>query len=283
MECKGILESSRSSHQLILSCRFQWVFCVLELLRHCFPTDIRRVINELPESLDETYIRILKQIPKANRQHAYRLLQCLRAAVRPLRVEELAELLVLDFSTGSVPELNTDWCWEDQEEAVLSACSSLVTTIVHKGTRFVQFSHFSVREFLISHRLAQSKEEVSRFHIPLIPSHTILAYACLGVLLRLDNRSTIDTVKKAPLSRYAAKYWIGHAWTGNVEPHVMDDFLDMDKPRFAAWVQTYGLHETFSVVRAGHPIKLLPSAAPLYLAANKAFHSSGKTPRTSER
>lgn len=272
MECKGILESSRSSHQLILSCRFQWVFCVLELLRHCFPTDIRRVINELPESLDETYIRILQQIPKANKQHAYRLLQCLRAAFRPLRVEELAELLGLDFSTGPVPELNTDWRWEDQEEAVLSACSSLVTVIVHKGTRIVQFSHFSVREFLISYRLARSMEEVSRFHIPLIPSHAILAYGCLSLLLRLDNHSDINSVRKVPLFRYAARYWIGHARIGNVEPHVMDDFLDMDKPHFAAWARIYGLHETFSVVRAGHPIKLLPSAAPLYLAANKAFH-----------
>ena len=103
---------------------------MLELLRRVFPTDIRHVINELPESLDETYCRILKQIPKANRQHAYRLLQCLRAAFRPLRVEELAELLALDFSTGAVPKLNTDWRWEDQEEAVLSACSSLVTVIV---------------------------------------------------------------------------------------------------------------------------------------------------------
>ena len=181
-------------------------------------------------------------------------------------------MLGLDFSTGPVPELNTDWRWEDQEEAVLSACSSLVTVIVHKGTRIVQFSHFSVREFLISYRLARSMEEVSRFHIPLIPSHAILAYGCLSLLLRLDNHSDINSVRKVPLFRYAAKSWLGHAWIGNVEPHVMDNFLDMGKPHFAAWVKISGLHETFSVVRSGLTMSFLPSAAPLYLAADKGYH-----------
>jgi ankyrin repeat protein len=271
MECKSILERSRSSHQLILSFRFRWVFCQLEVLRHCFPTDICRVLKELPESLDETYNHILKQIPKANRQHANRLLQCLMAAVRPLRVEELAELLALDFSTGAIPKLNTEWRWEDQEEAVLSACSSLVTVIVHKRSRIVQFSHFSVIEFLMSQRLARSIEEVSRFHISLRPSHAILAHSCLSVLLRLDHTNK-DSAKNIPLFRYATKCWLGHAWIGNVEPHVLDDFLDMDKPHFSAWVQMHHLHETFSVVRSGRPIEFLPSAAPLYLAANKGLH-----------
>jgi ankyrin repeat protein len=272
MECKADLERSRSSHQLILSFRFQWVYCQLEVLRHCFPTNVRHVIDELPESLDETYNRILKQIPKANRQHAYRLLQHLMIAFRPLRVKELAELLALDFSAGAIPKLNMDWRWEDQEEAVLSACSSLVTVIVHKRSRIVQFSHFSVVEFLTSQRLARSMEEVSRFHIPIRPSHAILAHACLSVLLRLDDRTDKDSAKNIPLFRYAAKYWVGHAKIGNVEPHVMDDFLDMERPHFSAWVLIHGLHETFSVVRSGWPIELLPSAAPLYLAADKGIH-----------
>jgi ankyrin repeat protein len=194
------------------------------------------------------------------------------AAVRPLRVEELAELLALDFSTGAIPKLNTDWRWEDQEEAVLSACSSLVTVVVHKRSRIVQFSHFSVIEFLVSQRLARSMEEVSKYHISLRPSHAILAHSCLSVLLHLDNHTDRDSAKNIPLFRYAAKYWLGHARIGNVEPHVLDDFLDMDKPHFSAWVLLHGLYETFSVVRSGRPINLLPSAAPLYLAADKGFY-----------
>ncbi|KAH9012826.1 hypothetical protein EDB83DRAFT_2233572, partial [Lactarius deliciosus] len=190
--------------------QFRWVFCQLEVLRHCFPTNLRRILEELPKSLDETYKRILKEINNANREHAYRLLQCLAVASRPLRVEELAEVLAFDLSTGRIPKLIADWRWEDQEEAVLSACSSLVSVTVDNGSRVVQFSHFSVKEFLISDRLASCTEEVSRFYIPFEPSHMIIAQACLGVLLRLDDDTDKDSAEKIPLVQYAAEYWDGH-------------------------------------------------------------------------
>ncbi|KAH9996168.1 hypothetical protein BJV74DRAFT_295552 [Russula compacta] len=77
---------------------FRWVYCQLEILRHCLPPSLRHILTELPETLDETYERILQEIPKANREYAHRLLQCLTVAVRPLYVEELAEVLAVDFS-----------------------------------------------------------------------------------------------------------------------------------------------------------------------------------------
>jgi hypothetical protein len=122
------------------------VFCQLELLRQCFPPSVRRILEELPDSLDETYERILREIRKPNQGHAHRLLQCLVVAVRPLRVKELAEVLAFDFNTGGMPKLNPGWRWEDQEEAVMSACSSLVTIVKKGDSQVVQFSHFSVKE-----------------------------------------------------------------------------------------------------------------------------------------
>src|ERR1700744_2265868 len=160
----------------MFSNRFRWVYCQLEVLRHTFPTNLRRTLEELPKSLDDTYKRVLKEINNANRDHAYRLLQCLVVASRPLRVEELAEVLAFDF-TGGIPKLISDWRWEDREEAVLSACSSLVSVISSEGIRIVQFSHFSVKEFLTSERLAGSLEDFSQFHIPTEPSHIILSKA----------------------------------------------------------------------------------------------------------
>ncbi len=86
---------------LMLSRRFRWVSCQLETLRPCLPPSVRQILDELPETLDETYERILQEIPKSNRVYAHRLLQCLTVAVRPLRVEELAEVLAVDFdATG---------------------------------------------------------------------------------------------------------------------------------------------------------------------------------------
>ena len=126
----------------MFSHRFRWIFCQLEVLRHCFPANLCRTLEQLPKSLDETYKRILKEIDNANWDHAYRLLQCLAVASRPLQVEELAEVLAFDF-TGGISKLNADWRWEDQEAAVLSACSSLVSVVRNNGSRVVQFAHFS--------------------------------------------------------------------------------------------------------------------------------------------
>src|SRR5712671_985427 len=200
--------------------RFRWAFCQLEALRHCLAPRVRHMLKELPETLDETYERILKDINKANRDHAYRLLQCLTVAVRPLRVAELAEILAVDFETasrGETPKLNTDLRWEDQEEAVLSTCSSLISVVDEHGDQVVQFSHFSVKEFLTSSRITSSSAVVSRFHILLEPAHTILAKVCLGVLLRFGELVDEDDVEdKFPLAHYAAEHWIDHARFGNV-------------------------------------------------------------------
>jgi len=215
--------------------------CQLELLRQCFPPSVRRILAELPETLDGTYERILQEIPKSNRVHAHRLLQCLTVAVRPLHVEELAEVLAVDFeATGGIPKLNEDLRWDDQEQAVLSACSSLIAVVWNDDSRVVQFSHFSVKEFLISDRLATSTIVAARdCHILLEPSHTIMAQACLSVLLRLDYNIDEDCLKNFPLARYASKHFGDHTEFGNVFAHIrdgIDDLLDVDKPSFAAWL-----------------------------------------------
>ena len=249
------------------------MFCQLEVLRHCFPPSVRRILEELPESLDETYERILREIRKPNQGHAHQLLQCLVAAVRPLRVEELAEVLAVDFAVEGIPKLNLGWRWKDQEEAVMSACSSLVVIVKDGDSRIVQFSHFSVKEFLTANRLAEPIRDVSRYHIRLEAAHTILAQACLGVLLRLDDRVDRDKIKDFPLARYAAQYWPTHARFGNTSSHVMDGMkclFDAEKPYFAAWFWIYneegGDEKSMSTMC---PEK--PEASPLYYAAIFGF------------
>ena len=255
-----------------VSNRFRWVFCQLEVLRHCFPSNLRRILEELPKSLDDTYMRILKEINNANQEHAYRLLQCLMVASRPLLVEELAEVLAFDLSTGEIPIINTDWRWEHQEEAVLSACSSLVSIVVENGSRVVQFSHFSVKEFLTSNRLASCMEEVSRFYIPIEPSHMILAQACFGILICTDDDTECYTADKIPLLHYAIKYWHQHAQVGNVESQikgVMDHFFDLDKPHFSAWARIRFPNDDLLVSIDDRAVPRL--AAPLYVAAVNGF------------
>ena len=111
----------------------------------------------------------MDDIKKGNRADAYRMLQCLTVAIRPLTVAELAELLAFDFDTaeGEIPKLNSKWRWEDHDQAVLSTCSSLITIVSSRSSQVVQFSHFSVKEFFLSDRLSTSTNDMSQYHIVL--------------------------------------------------------------------------------------------------------------------
>jgi Ankyrin repeats (many copies)/Ankyrin repeats (3 copies) len=225
--------------------RFRWTFCQLVVLRDCLPSSVQRFLDELPESLDETYERVLREIKKPNRDHARRLLQCLVVAIRPLRVEELAEVLAIDFNDAEgIPKLNASWRWEDQERALLTSCSSLIAIVGTGRSRVVQFSHFSVKEYLTSGRLATSSQDVSRYHITLETAHTILAQACVSVLLQLDDHDERDDVEKnAPLAVYAAFYWVRHAQFEDVMSRIKgtEDLFDVDKPYFAAWRELHDI------------------------------------------
>ncbi len=167
----------------------------------------------------------MKEISRANQYHAHRLLQCLAVAIRPLRVAELAEVLALDFdgSKGATPTLNEDWRSEDRQRDVLSTCSSLITLVDDGGSCVIQFSHFSVKEFLTSNRLATSKEDISHFHILPEPAHTTLAQACLGSLLQLDGSANRNRVEDSfPLATYASRHWVDHAQFGKVSSRIED-------------------------------------------------------------
>ena len=157
----------------------------------------------MPVSLDETFERILREIRRIFPYAAHLLLQCLCAAARPLLVEELAEVLVVDFdkADGATPKINERWRRDDPEKAVLISCSSLIMVVDKGNSRVVQFSHFSVRQFLTSDRLATSKRDISQFHIAPEPAHTTLTQACLATLLQVhDSSSNVQVERNFPFA-----------------------------------------------------------------------------------
>ncbi|KAH9172799.1 ankyrin repeat-containing domain protein [Lactarius sanguifluus] len=231
---------------------FRWVFCQLEMLRLCLRSRVRHFVNELPDSLDETYERVLKGIHKTNRGYAQRLLQCLAVANRPLRIDELTEILTFDLDAidEEVPTSADDWQSMDQEQEILSACPSLISIADSDRSRVVQFSHFSVKEFLTSDRLATSSEDISHYRIIPDAAHTTLAQASLGALLRLDDRANRWSV-------------------GNVSSRVLDEMktlFDSDKPHFAAWLRIFNIDEPSS-----SRYSRWDTATPLYYSALCGF------------
>jgi hypothetical protein len=168
------------------------------------------------------------------RDHARRLLQCLVVAIRPLGVKELAEVLAVDFDDEEgIPKLKPNWRWEDQEQAILTSCSSLITTVETDDSRVVQFSHFSVKEYLTSARLVTLGVDVSHYHIVPEPAHTILAQACMSVLLHQDDHVEQNGAgKSSPLAGYAARHWVTHAQFESMSSFLrmaMEYLFDMDK------------------------------------------------------
>ena len=213
----------------------------------------------------------MEEIDKKNWEYAHRLFQCVAAASRPLHVNELAEFLAFDFEAGSTPTLLADWRPEDPTHTVLSICSSLLSVVnPDGGSPVIQFAHFSVKEYLTSARLIKAKDTISRFYVSMTAAHTIVAQACLGVLLHLDESITKDSLEEFPLAEYAAEHWVGHARFENVSSNVQDGvqrLFDPHKSHLSVWVWVYDPAERLRPLeRPKSPAQT--NATPLHYAAS---------------
>ena len=246
------------------------MFCQLARLRRCLSPRIRRALDELPETLDETYERTLLDIDEENWAYAHRLFQCIVVARRPLLVEELAEFLAFKSETGGSLTFDGDWRPENARDTVLSTCSSLIAIASVEGSPVIQFSHFSVKEYLTSKRTAEGR--VSRYYIPFEPAHLFVTQACLSLLLQLDKHVTKTSIEEFPLARYAGQYWADHAEFGDVSSHTEDLIKCLFNPEnhhFANWVWIYDTVSYQSMVSEG-PVR--PGSSPLHYAARHGFH-----------
>jgi ankyrin repeat protein len=246
------------------------VYCQLDRLRRCLLPRIRQALDELPETLDETYERTLLDIDDEKWAYAHRLFQCVVVARRPLRVEELAEFLAFKLETGGNLTSEGTWRPENPRDTVLSTCSSLIAIVDVDGSPMMQFSHFSVKEYLTSNRIAEGR--VSRYYIPVEPAHLFVTQACLSILLQLDKHVTKKSIKEFPLARYAGQYWTGHAEVGNVSLYTEDmikRIFDPENHHFSNWVWIYDTIYDLSLASEG------PSRSesyPLHYAACHGFH-----------
>jgi len=246
------------------------------------PSSIRKALNSLPITLDDTYERMLEGIPKEKFEHASRLFQCMVAAFRPLRVEELAELFAIDFGPGNVPNLVAGWRPENPEEAVLSTCSTFITTIDDRDSKIVQFSHFSVKEFLTSDRLQLSNVgNICQYYIPLEPAHVILARACMTVLLQVDEEQNEEHLRLLPLGSYAMEHWVRHARFEDVASQVEDSLAYLFDPK-TSYFKPSILLECVERMRDVYPVQFVffsvepDKATPLLLAAFYGFSGLAK-------
>ncbi|KAI4225662.1 MAG: hypothetical protein L6R36_003742 [Xanthoria steineri] len=262
--------------QLVSSARgmFRWVVCQLDTLRACNKVSaIKKALEHLPPTLDETYKRILTSIEPNDTTEAYHILQWLAFAERPLTLEEIAEAAVTPGDGSPIdPE---DRLFDPFE--VMRICKSLVSlsddtlTICGKVTsgRFVRFAHFSVKEYLLSSRALEGNAKA--FHIDPESSHRQIGQSCLSILVQNDENSQDPN---PPLARYAAEFWFVHfrkfgscAHDTSVFRPLLERLFVSSPGAFQNWLLCYDVN-----IRRGHGLPVMArrldsAPGPIYYAA----------------
>ncbi|KAF2094687.1 HET-domain-containing protein, partial [Rhizodiscina lignyota] len=209
---------------------FRWAVCQLDSLGNCVSRAmLRKSLRRLPPTLDETYERILCAIHEDHSTQALRILQWLAFSLRPLSLEEIAEVVAVD--PESVPALDEDEILEDPLDA-LDICASLVTissqnngepeyesdyesddeteTDASEAKRVIALAHYSVKEYLTSDRIREGPAKI--YSLQESTSHVFIANSCIGYLLQFQDAESFctETIETHKLAEYSAGLWIDH-------------------------------------------------------------------------
>ncbi|KIW05058.1 uncharacterized protein PV09_04213 [Verruconis gallopava] len=208
---------------------FRWAACQLAELRKCLkPAQIRAELNKLPKTLDETYARILSNVPEMYRSELRAALIFLAFSARPMTIQEIAEATSINVANQSF-SVDDRFC---DAYDLLEICSSLVslTEIPKNGDspfrregvwysnsiwndptwKVLQFAHFSVKEYLLAERTQGVLPKISIVNEAL--AHEYITKACLIYLLEFNGGKRLleRDFKAFPLLAYSALYWSNH-------------------------------------------------------------------------
>ncbi|KAG9604950.1 hypothetical protein KCU77_g1033, partial [Aureobasidium melanogenum] len=243
------------------------------------------MLQTLPEDLNETYDRILQNIPASRVPNAIKLFQLLTYSKRPLRLEEVVDALATE------PDMEPPFDAENRispPDAIIGYCANLVriTTAhsndvkdelkdrigqfhpeqeseltVRKETT-IQFAHFSVREYLLLDR-----KETPYYHYF---TRTVANGAITRILLAYlwtaaEAQGTPNDMFEYPLIKLATQYWMDHAATSGEQEEATFAWtrkIFTNSSFLQYWVQLHSRGESFHANPA------------LYFASRFALHRS---------
>jgi ankyrin repeat protein len=175
-----------------------------------------------------------------------KLFQWLTHSLRPLTLRELAEAISIEIGQARMDfsAVPTD------PEDILRFCGGLVTIAGHDDQETVNFSHFSIKEFLLSPRILDT--EVAEFYGGSPAIIYDVAATCITYIMMDDfaDGQCLEITKlkergcKYGFLEYAASQWDSHykevdsASKGNLEDLLWRFFIhsDMAGP-FESWLQ----------------------------------------------
>ncbi|KAH8844717.1 hypothetical protein MCOR01_001986 [Pyricularia oryzae] len=190
---------------------FRWVACQLESLYPCIDRkQVEEVLRTLPKTLDETYSRILSQIPQASKSSTIRLLQFLICSDGPLVLSEAVDIVAMRPENSKTPFDADDRPPRPSE--VVGYCPYFITltrfekAVEHSAQKIkveaIHLAHFSIKEYLL--RTGGSFARVQ--------AKTSIKGCCKAYLecLRSTLVSSPTTARPGdfPLGPYAARNWL---------------------------------------------------------------------------
>ncbi|CAG7990738.1 unnamed protein product [Penicillium salamii] len=172
---------------------FRWAFCQLDSLARCrHEAAMEETLASLPLDLNDTYQRMLEDIPAKLKNDAIRLLQFLVHSERPLKLAEAKEIIATQIE-NKAPGFDIKrrlFCETD----VLGYCPSLVT-FIDTTDKELHLAHFSVKEYLLG---------VNHFQIA--TASISITKTCSIYLTDIKNIN--GKIKEDfPMARYAAELW----------------------------------------------------------------------------
>jgi hypothetical protein len=180
---------------------FRWVQCQLDGLRKIRThRELDHAIRTLPVDLFETYDRALNRIPEQDHDHVICIFKWLVGSQRPLNLQELAEAIAIDPCKLQLDPADR---FMDPEE-ILELCGSLITV---QPDGIIALAHFSVREYLLSDRLAKDTSGLVKFALKEISarqyvSQCLLTYNfAIGTHIQELNDNILDETR-FPLLQY---------------------------------------------------------------------------------
>ena len=244
----------------------------------CSQSHLDRLLNSLPQSLDETYERMLCKIDPALVKDARRILTLLCFASRPLTLPELIDGIAVE--TTEPTGLNKD-CRLEGYNDIHDICPGFIKFNVANKRLIVQIAHFSVQEYLESDRIRHQKAMI--FGLTSVKAHTEIAEICLIYLLESDLSSSVlnhNVLEEYPLAQFAAEYWYSH-YKSTEDPasdlNTLISSLFQHKESFMTWVKLYDVDGPHSYGKSDATSDTSSNAAnPVYYASllglNQALH-----------
>ncbi|MCJ1345324.1 hypothetical protein MMC31_003531, partial [Peltigera leucophlebia] len=283
---------------------FRWVFCQLDVLKkYKNPSALGKALKSLPETLHETYDRILLNIDVDYQEMARCALIWLAFSKRPLTIKEVAEAAILNpeqdpafdpenkFLNPSIvlgilgslvtysperilPSVENNADLTDDEPFHLGGGPSIESNTFateDSSSKVIRLAHFSVREYLISKGIQDSK--ASKFGITENFADLFIAESCLQYIFYYHESglkaTPVEILEKFPLLKYACRFYI-HTKTSLPESQKAGNSVQrlcLSDTAFLSWLR---VHHTLDDEGIRFE-RLTDVATPLHLATYMGF------------